>query len=108
MEIVRVDQKGRITIPAYARILLGLDPGDRVLMHVDPDRLTISLTLIPKDTPVYRCSMEGDLSSVLAAINAVMNSIVAISCVRTSIQAKNVKCSVYTTTTIEGAKCVEL
>lgn len=40
-EIIRVDAKGRITIPAYVRLLLDVDEGSKVLMSVDEEKGSI-------------------------------------------------------------------
>lgn len=42
-EVIKVDAKGRITIPAYVRILLDVNEGSKVLMSVDEEKGTIIL-----------------------------------------------------------------
>lgn len=42
-EIVKVDAKGRITIPAYIRLLLNVDEGGKVLMSIDEEKGIIVL-----------------------------------------------------------------
>jgi len=108
MEIVKVDQKGRITIPAYARILLGLDPGDRVMLHVDPDRLTINMTLLPRDSPIYKCVAEVSERDLVNIVSNLITSILALNCIRPSTQSRDLKCTIYSLKDIEGAKCIEI
>lgn len=47
-EVVKVDGKGRITIPSYVRLLLNVDEGSKVLMSVDEVRGTITLRVFQK------------------------------------------------------------
>jgi AbrB family looped-hinge helix DNA binding protein len=48
-EVVKVDAKGRITIPAYVRLLLNIDNGGRVLMNVDEDKGVIMLKVFQEN-----------------------------------------------------------
>ncbi|MEM1644368.1 MAG: AbrB/MazE/SpoVT family DNA-binding domain-containing protein [Ignisphaera sp.] len=42
-EVIKVDAKGRITIPAYVRLLLDVNEGSKVLMSVDEEKGAIIL-----------------------------------------------------------------
>uniref|UniRef100_A0A7C4NM58 AbrB/MazE/SpoVT family DNA-binding domain-containing protein n=1 Tax=Ignisphaera aggregans TaxID=334771 RepID=A0A7C4NM58_9CREN len=42
-EVIKVDAKGRITIPAYVRLLFDVDEGSKILMSVDEEKGAIIL-----------------------------------------------------------------
>lgn len=48
-EIVRIDAKGRITIPSYIRLLLDLNEGSEILMDIDEDKGMIVLRAFRKE-----------------------------------------------------------
>jgi transcriptional pleiotropic regulator of transition state genes len=54
----RIDQLGRLVVPAEFRKLMGIEPGDLLDMRVDQGRLTIS-----KMTP--ECAMCGNANDLM-------------------------------------------
>lgn len=46
VQAARVDSRGRVTLPSRARQQLGLNPGDLVLVEVDPERNTVRVAKI--------------------------------------------------------------
>lgn len=57
-EVVKVDAKGRITIPAYVRLLLNVDEGSKIVLNVDEDKGVMVMRTFREDW--VRC--EGVIS----------------------------------------------
>jgi len=76
-EVVKVDAKGRITIPAYVRLLLNVDEGSKVLMHVDEERGVITLRSFQEKW--VRCRGTLDRNELAALISRF--KIVSLRCV---------------------------
>mgnify|MGYP001772961550 CR=1 FL=1 len=76
-EVVKVDAKGRITIPSYVRLLLNVDEGSRVIMDIDELRGIIVLRTI--DSEWMRC--RGTMTkSEVAELMAGTTVVYSISC----------------------------
>jgi len=77
---VKIDQKGRITLPSVIRILSGLNEGSEVLLIYDEGRVTIEL--IPIEDEIAECNVVGS-SELLILLSKF--KIVSLSCVSTSL-----------------------
>ncbi len=77
-EVVKLDSKGRVTIPAAMRLALGLEVGDRVLLVMDPERMSIEIRFL-KD--VESCSIEIEKDRFVELVQSFLKDIYALSCV---------------------------
>jgi len=81
IQTVKIDQKGRITLPSVVRILSGLNEGSEVLLIYDEGRVIIEL--IPVEDEIMECSIVGDSSELLVLLSKF--KIVSLSCVSASL-----------------------
>ena len=106
VEIARIDAKGRITIPSYMRLVMGLESGSRVFMVYDEDRGVIEIRLV-KPGELFLCTSEfvgvEDLKKLLDEYGL---HIQTISCIRSN-DGDGLKCRVLVDTPleIEGFLC---
>lgn len=81
-EIVKLDSKGRVTIPASLRLLLGLEEGSRLLLIADPDNLRIEIRVVPQDVTIEKIVVkENELAEI---VSRYANTMYALSCYRRS------------------------
>ncbi len=81
-EVVKLDSKGRVTIPASLRLLLGLEEGSRLLLIADPDNLRIEIRIIPQDVTIERIVVkENELAEI---VSKYANTMYSMSCYRRS------------------------
>ncbi|NPA97318.1 MAG: AbrB/MazE/SpoVT family DNA-binding domain-containing protein [Crenarchaeota archaeon] len=87
VEVLKVDGKGRITIPSYMRIALGIEPNSKVILALDEDRKVIEVRVCEPGA-LFSCIGEGiGISELEAVIREYSNSIVSISCARVGDEA---------------------
>ncbi|MEM4942854.1 MAG: AbrB/MazE/SpoVT family DNA-binding domain-containing protein, partial [Ignisphaera sp.] len=87
IEVVKIDGKGRITIPSYARLILDISEGSSVVMNVDEDRKVIEIrTLRDKAIDCLGIITKDDL---IRLINK--TDIISIKCICVDVQ----NCSLY-------------
>lgn len=66
-EIVKVDSKGRITIPATLRLVLGIEEGSKLLLVADPDSMKIEIKVVPQNVVIEkRVINENELVEFLS------------------------------------------
>jgi len=66
-EIVKVDSKGRITIPATLRLILGIEEGSKLLLIADPDSMKIEIKVVPQNIVIEkRVVNENELIEFLS------------------------------------------
>ncbi len=58
VEVVKVDPKGRVTIPSYMRIVLGIESGSRVVLALDEERKVIEIRLV-EPGPLFHCTNDS-------------------------------------------------
>ncbi|MCC6055071.1 MAG: AbrB/MazE/SpoVT family DNA-binding domain-containing protein, partial [Desulfurococcaceae archaeon] len=63
-DVVKIDSKGRITIPSAIRLLLNMEEGDKMVLLFDEDELKIEL-LSTKATNVIVCKLLDDFKNVV-------------------------------------------
>lgn len=81
-EIVKVDSKGRITIPATLRLVLGIEEGSKLLLVADPDNMKIEIKVVPQNIVFEkRVINENELINFLSKHIAMLY---ALSCYRIS------------------------
>jgi AbrB family looped-hinge helix DNA binding protein len=78
-EIVKVDAKGRITIPSSVRLLLGIEEGDQLLLIVDEEHHAIKLQTFKNDSVVI-CKMIINAKSINEIFSSLANKIINFSC----------------------------
>ena len=87
VEILKVDGKGRITIPSYMRIALGIEPNSRVILALDEERKVIEVRICEPGT-LFTCIGEGiGMEDLETVIKEYRDKIVAISCAKVSDKA---------------------
>ncbi len=80
-ENVKIDSKGRITIPAYIRLALGIESGDKLLLIAYPDRGSIEIRKIYEDA--FSCSGTIGINDFIALLRTLSTNnikIYAITC----------------------------
>ena len=78
-EIVKVDAKGRVTIPSSVRLLLGIEEGDQLLLIVDEEHHTIKLQTF-KNGSIVICKMMINAKSINEIFSSLANKIISFSC----------------------------
>lgn len=79
---MKVDSKGRITIPATLRLVLGIEEGSRLLLVADPDKMKIEIRIVPQNIVVEkRVINENELIDFLSKH---ITMLYALSCYRVS------------------------
>ncbi len=82
VEVLRVDSKGRITIPAYMRLVLGIEPNSKVVAILDEERKVIELR-VTEPGALFLCVSESvDVSELEALVHEYASKLVSINCVR--------------------------
>jgi len=80
IQTVKIDQKGRITLPSAVRILAGLDEGSEVLLVYDEGRVIIEL--VPVEDEIVECDVVGGAGELLVLLSKFR--IVSLSCISTA------------------------
>ncbi|MCI4435976.1 MAG: AbrB/MazE/SpoVT family DNA-binding domain-containing protein [Ignisphaera sp.] len=78
-EIVKVDAKGRVTIPSSVRLLLDIEEGDQLLLIVDEEHHAIKLQAFKNDSIVI-CKMMINAKSINEIFSSLANKIINFSC----------------------------
>jgi AbrB family looped-hinge helix DNA binding protein len=78
-DVVKIDSKGRITIPSAIRLLLNMEEGDKMVLLFDEDELKIEL-LSTKATNVIVCKLLDDFKNVVEMLKKLSNGVIAFSC----------------------------
>lgn len=89
-EIVKIDAKGRITIPSHIRLLLNFDEGRRIFMNVDEAKGIIILRAFNKKW--FQCDgvlMKDQLIEIMAKAK-----IISIKCVNEIDNDNMYKCNI--------------
>ncbi len=92
METVKVDSKGRITIPASIRLLLDINDGDTILLSVDEDSYRIELKIFKNNT-LYLCKGQLDRQILLEMLKKL--KIVSLKCRCIDDECQQYKCETY-------------
>lgn len=89
-EVVKIDAKGRITIPSYIRLLLNVDEGGKILMHVDEIRGMIMIRTFREEWA--RCKgilAKNDVVELMSRAN-----IISINCVNEFSNREQFRCEI--------------
>lgn len=78
-EVVKIDIKGRITIPSYARILLDINEGSNVIMNIDEDRRIIEIK--PIIGKLTKCMINSVNKNEFIRLFNEIDGIVSVKCV---------------------------
>jgi AbrB family looped-hinge helix DNA binding protein len=78
-EIVKVDAKGRVTIPSSVRLLLGIEEGDQLLLIVDEEHHTIKLQVF-KNNNIVTCKIIANTKSINRILSSFISKIINFSC----------------------------
>ena len=95
-EKVKVDFKGRITIPLYIREILGLFEGSSVIIEADPDSRTLKITPLEYRGSIYY--LEVWLENI-SSLDKIIPDILSINGVN---EILDLKCIKY----LKGYKCM--
>ncbi|ADM27000.1 transcriptional regulator, AbrB family [Ignisphaera aggregans DSM 17230] len=108
METVKVDSKGRITIPASIRLLLDINDGDTILLSIDEDNYRIELKIFKNNT-LYLCKGQLDRQTLLEMLEKL--KVVSLKCRCIDDECQQYRCESYIDTTqrnnldIDGMNC---
>ncbi|MEM1541321.1 MAG: hypothetical protein QW101_02180 [Ignisphaera sp.] len=87
IEVVKIDGKGRITIPSYARLILDISEGSNVIMNVDEDRKVIEIRMLrDKVIECLGIITRDDMVRLISGVD-----LISVKCVCEDIQ----NCSLY-------------
>ncbi|MDK6027965.1 AbrB/MazE/SpoVT family DNA-binding domain-containing protein [Ignisphaera sp. 4213-co] len=78
-DIVKVDVKGRITIPSALRLLLNIEEGDKLIILFDEDLQKIEI-VSAKSSDLTLCTITSSLNKVLELLTAIGNNLIAMNC----------------------------
>lgn len=91
-EIVKIDSKGRITIPASIRLLLDINDGDIVLLSTDEDSYRIELKIFKNNT-LYLCRGQFDRQLLLEVLKKLR--VISLRCKCIDNDCQQYKCETY-------------
>ncbi|MEL9940080.1 MAG: AbrB/MazE/SpoVT family DNA-binding domain-containing protein [Ignisphaera sp.] len=92
-DVVRVDSKGRITIPSTLRLLLNIEEGDQLVLLFDESTQKIEILGPGTDNPVV-CITANPLENVLDIISNIGNDLIAVTCRRIDEERGEYKCKI--------------
>ena len=78
-DIVKVDSKGRITIPSAIRLLFGVEEGDKLILLIDEEEQKIELRNI-KTSNLVICRMVDNLGNVIESLSKISGNVIAFNC----------------------------
>jgi AbrB family looped-hinge helix DNA binding protein len=87
-EVVKVDAKGRITIPAYIRLLLNIDDNGKILLKVDEDRGVITLRVFQENW--IKCHGKLNKQELAKILNEV--KVIALKCLSSENKFNEYRC----------------
>lgn len=87
-EIVKVDAKGRITIPAYVRLLLNVDEGSRIVLNVDEDRGVLMLKVFRENW--VKCEGVVNKSELVKILNNL--KVISVKCFNLENEVNEYRC----------------
>ena len=99
MEVTKVDAKGRITIPSYMRLAMGLEGGGRVFVVYDEERGVIEIRLVKPGTMFLCVADSVELQELDGIVREYGQRIHSLSCIRSGSDA--LKCRIVSETPIE-------
>ncbi|MEM0026835.1 MAG: AbrB/MazE/SpoVT family DNA-binding domain-containing protein [Ignisphaera sp.] len=92
-DVVKVDSKGRITIPSTLRLLLDIEEGDKLILLFDEDTQKIEILGPGSNNPVI-CIAVNPLKNMLDIISDIGNDLIAITCRRIDEEHGEYKCKI--------------
>jgi len=92
METVKVDSKGRITIPASIRLLLDINDGDTILLSIDENNYRIELKIFKNNT-LYLCKGQLDRQLLLEMLKKL--KVISLKCRCIDDECQQYKCETY-------------
>jgi|UniRef100_A0A7J3YUQ0 looped-hinge helix DNA binding domain, AbrB family len=78
-DVVRLDSKGRITIPSVVRLLLNVEEGDKLVLLFDEEGSKIELR-IAKANNVVTCKMQDSIRNIVELLSKVGNDVISFYC----------------------------
>lgn len=92
-DVVRVDSKGRITIPSTLRLLLNIEEGDQLVLLFDENTQKIEILGPGANNPVV-CVTADSLENVLDIISNIGNDLIGVTCRRVGEEHGEYKCKI--------------
>ncbi len=109
-EIVKVDSKGRVTIPASIRLLLDINDGDVILLSADEDSYRIELKIL-KNSILYLCKGQFDKQLLSEMLKKFKIAFLKCKCIDECLQYR---CEIYIDASqkdnlgIDGMNCLHI